>query len=457
MMFSRFLHTYKAEVIIFLAAFLLRMLLFGFFVAEDTNMVAFPHIGSDSKYYLSAAESLLQNGRFIYLDNLEPNSYETPGYPVFLAFFIALFGNLLAISFMQNIIAGFSAILLFRIGLLFSRLIAWGASLLFVFDPAGIFYSNFILTEPLFIFLTLIAFYFVAVRGWTFLPGVALGLATLVRPIGIVFLPPMIIFYFFYHAYSLKKTFVAGLLFVVGFAGIVGPWSLRNKIIFDRWELSAVAAWQFYHSHAPHFYAYQNGISPSEAEDLFHERLITIDPFQEEAISGRVGSLRHAPYMWKVALDYIGEYPLEYAKFHLLKTIPFFLSDGLREATRMAGVSLRPLASISDRLLNGDFFGVAADLKSDTAILVLFLVGFTAWFFINGFMIAGAIFGWREGGRVRAVLMLAILLVLVSAIAAGGAVSHPRYRFSVSPFMFLLASYGFWMVQEKIYRRRALN
>ena len=104
MMFSRFLHTYKAEVIIFLAAFLLRMLLFGFFVAEDTNMVAFPHIGSDSKYYLSAAESLLQNGRFIYLDNLEPNSYETPGYPVFLAFFTALFGNLLAVSFIQNII-----------------------------------------------------------------------------------------------------------------------------------------------------------------------------------------------------------------------------------------------------------------------------------------------------------------------------------------------------------------
>lgn len=457
MIFSRFLHTYKVEVMIFLAAFLLRILLLSFFVTEGIGISAFPQIGSDSKYYLSAAESLLQNGRFVYSDNLQPNSYEMPGYPIFIAFFLTLFGSPLVISFIQNIIAGFSAVLLFRIGLFFSRPVAWGAALLFAFDPAGLFYSNFILTEPLFIFLALAAFYFAAIRWWTFWPGIIIGFATMVRPIGIVFLPPIIIFYFFYHAYSLKKAFFAGLLFVVGFAIIVGPWFLRNKIIFDRWELSSVLAWQLYHSHAPHFYAYQNNISPKEAEDLFHERLIAIDPLEEEARSGRVGSLWHAPYMWKVALDYIGEHPFRYAWFHAVKTIPFFLSDGLREIMRASGLALKSLPSISDRLLTGDFSGITADLKSDVTVLTLFLFGFATWLFINGFMVAGVFFGWREGGKVRAILMLAFLLVLLSAIAAGGAVSHPRYRFSVSPFMFLLASYGFCMLQEKIYKRRALN
>lgn len=434
-----------------------RIVFFGFLAWYGANV---PFIGSDSDHYLAAARALSETHQFIQLETGESNSYETPGYPLFLALVMNVFSNPRTVALIQDILAGLSAVVLWRIGLFFSRPAAWIAAILFAFDPAGIFYSNYIVTEPLFIFFLLTVLFFLityrdALFGGAGVPGVLLGIATMVRPVGEVLLPAVLVFYLAGKNFSLRRTGIFFGVFVVGWLVVVGPWMLRNKILFDRAELSAVASWQLYHSHAPHFYAYKNGISERDAERLFQERLEMIDPYTEEVRMGKVGSLRHAPYMWQVGLDYIRQYPLQFGFFHVLKTAPFFISDGLRQIARDSQLYSFPGVNLSSLALKGNVKGLFNALTNDPTTFILFSVGFLFWLGINILVVIGSVIALRSSsGAVRALSLFLLLAILLTAFVAGGAVAHPRYRYSVSPFMFLLAAVGLSQIRA---RRRALT
>ena len=436
---------YRSEIIVFLLAVSVRLIFFVFFVAYIPD---FPFIGSDSYNYLDDARELLMTHRFIQPATGEPNSYEVPGYPLFLAGVIKIFSSPLAIPIIQNIFIGLCAVLLWHIGLVLSRRTAWIATSLFAFEPAGIFYSNYIVTEPLFIFLAVVTLFFLVKRkdvvlAGAFVPGVLLGVATLIRPVGELFLPAVLVFYFVAKNFSLKRTIIFFCAFLVGWLIVVAPWMVRNKVLFGSAELSAVASWQMYHSHAPHFYAYKNGIAERDAERLFQARLEVIDPYKEEVRIGMVGSLRHAPYMWQVGLDYIRQYPLQFGFFHIIKTIPFFVSDGLRQIARDIQILHGSEPNLGSLALRGDAKGLYAALTKSSATLVLFSVGFIFWVVVNALMVMGVVVAMRlKDRRLVALATFLILGILLTAFVAGGAVSHPRYRYSVSPFMFLLAAYG---------------
>ncbi len=432
------MRAHKAEIIIFLTAFILRAVAFGIFFSTVPD---FPMIGSDSTHYVRDAERLLEFGRFLSQDMREPNSYETPVYPAFLALMLALFRNLLLASLLQSILAGVSAVLIFRIAAhIFTKSVGVFSALLFALDPIGIFYTNYIVTEPLFIFLSLVAT-LALIKKMGFLGGLALGLTTLVRPVGVVFLPFFLLYPIFKFGF-VKQSFRAAIMIFLGFILVVGPWMLRNKVLFDRWELSVVASWQFYHSHAPHFYAYMNGIPEREAELIFVKRLSEIVPeeYRSEVLREKAGSLRHSQYMWQVSFDYIKEHPFNFAVFHAIKTLPFFLSDGLGEVARDVDLVKSEDPSITAFLLKGDFKGVREALLADKASFAIFLVGFSFWFLMNIFMIVGFVRAFVSGSRAEAILFACF--ILATAVVAGGAVAHPRYRYSVSPFIFILAVLG---------------
>ncbi len=436
---------YRSEVIIFSITFIVRMIFFVFFFAYTPN---FPFIGSDSYSYLDDARALYETRQFIQPETGEPNSYEVPGYPLFLAGVARVFPNSLAIPVIQNVIMGLGAVLLWRIGLLFSQKIAWTAALFFAFEPAGIFYSNYIVTEPLFIFFVLTFLYVLLIyRDSLFtgalVPGVLLGIATMVRPVGEILLPAVLVFYLVGKHFSLKQVSIFFGVFLAGWLVVVSPWMFRNKVLFGRAELSSVASWQLYHSHAPHFYAYKNGISERDAERLFQERLEMVDPYIEEVRAGKVGSLRHAPYMWQVGLDYIRQYPFQFGLFHIAKTAPFFISDGLRQIARDTQLHLVPAINMSSLVLLGDAKGLLNALTKDPTTFILFSVGFLFWLGINILIVIGSVAILRSAkGALRALALFLLLAILLTALVAGGAVAHPRYRYSVSPFMFLLAAVG---------------
>lgn len=435
----------KREKILFYTTVGVRLCMFVMLVLWFKH---FPIVGSDSQSYLSAAESLWSKWRFLGPDGM-PNSYEMPGYPVFLVICIHLIKNIFASSLIQYILMGATAVMIYRIGYVFSERVATTAGFLFALDPVGIFYSGFVITEPLFIFLVVTMAY-IMVKNFSdtnyksvFLAGLFLGGATMVRPVGEIFVPICLMFYFFKEPLSWKRFTVASAVFVSGFLLIVGPWMVRNTVLFGRSELSAVASLQFAYAHAPLFYAYENHISDSEAISKFNQRLLEISPYKKDILANNSGILPNAPYMWQVAFEYIGQHPFAYARFHALKTIPFFVGDGLREAAARSGLLANDLPNLGNFILRGDVRGLFKVAVANNIALILLIVGASFWFLVNMGMVLGIIRFFRIKGLRRAIVVSCFLYVVSMAVVAGGVVSSPRYRFSITPFMFILAAVGF--------------
>ncbi|MSR76453.1 MAG: phospholipid carrier-dependent glycosyltransferase [Candidatus Ryanbacteria bacterium] len=432
----------KHELQLFYLAVCIRLLAVVFLVFWYQP---FPLAGSDSQSYLSAAQGFVTQGRFVAEGSSTPNSYEMPGYPLFLAILIGI-GGLTLVSLFQCVLMGITTALIYRIGKQFSVRVGIIAALLFALDPAGILYSGFILTEPLFIFFFVSAVYMLVsyetmLKG-AFAPGLLLGMATLIRPVGEVLALAFLVFYLLRKPVLWKKYIVASLVFALGFAIIVGPWIVRNKILFDRTELSAVAAWQFAYAHAPLFYAYEHGISDDEAIAIFHERLLEVSPYDEDIKANHAGTLSNAPYLWQVAFEYIGEHPVAFARFHIIKTIPFFFSDGLREIAGRVGLISNDLPNTGNLLLHGEVGMLADALIKEPLAFLLFFIGSIFWGVVVLCMLVGAWQYWYLGAHARRVTVVLGCLVIIMAGVAGGAVSHPRYRYSVTPWMFVLAAIG---------------
>lgn len=450
---KEFFKMHKVEAGIFAFALLLRLAMFFVLLAiSSPEGFSLPYAGSDSTSYLDVARELGETRRFFDRNTGLPNSYEVPGYPLFLAFIEKLGGGPLAAAATQDVIAAASAVIVYKIGALLTPAVGVLAALLFAGEVAGVFYSNLILTETLFIFFVLAAVYLlfgnqtsefgrptsvVGRRGLLF-SGTLLGAATMVRPVGEILLPGFAAALGVLHFREWRKAAAFSLIVVLGFLVVAGPWFVRNKLLFDRWELSSVASLQFAFAHAPLFYAYKNDVPAREAINIFHDRLLAISPYGDEA------TLRNSPYMWQVAFEYLRQDPVGFAKFHAVKTIPFFLSDGLREMAQRVDLIPNSMPSLVDFVMKKDFAGLSGALRENKAALLLFLGGAAFWLTVNLFMLAGIAFGFRAQGPRLALLLLSAFVVFATALVAGGAVSHPRYRMSVSPFMFILAAYGFF-------------
>lgn len=453
-MFTQFFKTYRNESIIFSVAFFLRIFFFFIFLYFSfINQFDFPVIGSDSRLYMESRESFLMYRKFLNLDTLAPMDYILPGYPLFLTAVMGVASHVWAVPFVQYILAALSAVLIYRVGLLFSNRVAWTAAFLFVFDPAGIFYSSVILTETLFIFFLSCALFFLTTRNTmlssgALLPGVLLGAGMLVRPAGIILIPGVIVFFIIVHKKDWRRLCSAMALFLIGFSLLTAPWLIRNKLLFNQWEISPVASLQYYAAHAPLFYAWREGIPEKEAILFFRDRLIAASPYGDAAI------IPNAPYMRRVAFDYIGEHPWEFTLFHAIKTIPLFISDGLRDIAERVHLIAPSSFSITDLLLRGDTKTLRMYFSDNPLSLLLLGIGSLSWFLITLCAFYGIARTRRETGIRQAFLFMSIVFILASIVAAGGATSHPRYRHSMSPYLFLLSAYGFWRVLD--FRKKKL-
>jgi 4-amino-4-deoxy-L-arabinose transferase-like glycosyltransferase len=155
----------------------------------------------DSAEYLSLARNLREQGRFTqHADASTPELYRTPGYPAFVALFKAWRGpnEIRWLLLGQALLATTAAFLL---AWSLRRSIGSGVGggrivvLLFAFNPMMVLLALQVLTETLFVFMTVLAVALLAHglarrHGWLlFMCGVTQGAAVLVRPVGLVLLP----------------------------------------------------------------------------------------------------------------------------------------------------------------------------------------------------------------------------------------------------------------------------
>lgn len=422
------------------------------------TIVNFPVFGPDSLEYFQIAESFLTNAQMSISTDRPPVpiSFRTPGYPLFVAVVWNVFGNLIFVSFVQIILSATTAVLIYKTAKLYlPDKYAGAIGFLTIVELSAAYYSTILLTDTLFTFLLVFCTYLFcrtildsSLTAWSknsnfFLIGLLLGSLTLVRPIGqflpLLFIPAVIVGGW---KSGLRKSIIFALILMTGFGLVVGPWLLRNRFIFAEWSVSSVAAYSLYHYNAPMFYAYRRGVTIDRGREYFRNKI----GLAQDSL--RLRSLHEAKQLKRVALDYLKNDLSGYARFHAVKVIPFFLTDGLRDMASQLELIFDPLPNLSNYLLKLDLLGLWLAIFTSPVSAALFFIGTGFWLVINVVALVGLGYCWRwEGGR-RFVTVFSFLLIIYFAFLTGP-VANARFRLPVQPFMFLMAGLGLYGLRSR--------
>ncbi|MBI2096555.1 MAG: glycosyltransferase family 39 protein [Candidatus Sungbacteria bacterium] len=425
---------------LFILGLLLQLV--GFFAVlsvSSSHNLPFPSLTGDSNHYRILAENLIQKRAFdIYPDRPSPDSLRTPGYPVFLALLYFIGQTWVGAVFLQSAVMGFIPVLVYLIG---KRAVSEGvgfvAGVLSAFDPIQIFYSTLTLSDALFVLVLLLAVYALLTvyreskAWWILLAGGLLGFAVLVRPIGQFLIIPALGFLFFRRP-DRKRFLVASGWLLAGFLLVVAPWSVRNKLLFNSWQLSAIGNFNAAYF-TMLFLEQRTGISADEWQRQLVRSAGTEDLGLLRSVDGGALSL-------KFARSVVLEHPVAYTTFHIVKMIPFFLNDGLRDIVRLTGIYKAPLPNVSRSLLAGEYQLLWREVRAGGVNTVLLVTGALAMLAVLALAAVGAVVGMRSS-EMRLVIYFFLFIILYFGLLTGP-VANARYRMPAMPFLLILAVYG---------------
>src|SRR3989344_9488787 len=408
------------------------------------EVINVPFLGSDSIGYRILADNIIDGGGCSTETTppYRPDTFRTPGYPLFVALTKVVFRTYDAVALIQMLFVIATAWLIYEIGKkLWSSGVGMAAALFYIFYPNTIFQTLYVISETLFVFLFLLAVYllFLKERGSPamrlFLGGVVLGIATLTRPMALYLIVPFALF-LVYQTWSrrlpVKKIFASVAILILSFTAVVMPWLVRNKEVSGVWGLSSVGDFNYFHYIIPEYISYTRGIAPDEARLELFGKLGLVS-------SDEIADLKHSPLLRSILMSYVYAEPLRYAEFHLLKTIPFFLSSSVENIGsiyyRVLSYRVFDISSSNKRNLlgKGDFRALFAELRAhpvvfgeELALLFIAILAFSAIFL----------------KRTRPFVLLFLFIILYFALLTG-AVAYARLRMPVEPFLFLLAAASF--------------
>ena len=458
-----FFKKHKIETFLFLGSFLLGLSAFfalhiwenqvGHF--SDLPNYSFPVMADDSPGYFDLAQNIIIRGDFAAIG--DPNlaeSFRTPGYPSFVALVLLLFNNVNFIAIVQIALAALSVVLLYKItSLFFSKKVSILASLLLMVEPSAIYYSNLVLTDSFFVFLLLLIIYLFIQSPKSakhelllkFSAGLLLSFAILVRPIG-QYIAVLLFFYFvvYYFKKFSKQKLATILLFVIGVLLLSVPWSLRNKSIFDTYVLSTASTLVLHDYTLPMHYADEHNITIVEARQVFDAQVNKTGDRPYDT------SLFIEPELKNASLKYLKENFVSYLKFHLIKTLPIFFTDGMRDILYQVKANTSGMPNISSLIVNGEFKELSEQLSKSKINVILFVIGVLSWIIINLLALIGLIRLLFHSPRKRFYFVVLSTMLILYFSMVTGPIANSRYRLPFEPFIFILASYGFYYILAKI-------
>jgi 4-amino-4-deoxy-L-arabinose transferase-like glycosyltransferase len=230
-----------------------------------------PPFSDMEDYDRTAVNFLMGNGLAM---SPEYRAYRPPGYPVFLALLYAIVGhNLVVVRVIQASLSAGSCVLLYELARYLladedQRWIRIGVPVLAglalaLYEP-NIFLSGVILTETLFIFLLLL--FLVILCGplserrlSRFAAPVLLGVLSLVRPVGVTYIPALLAASTVWP-WRLRREVCRIALSLVLFLLPLIPWTIRNaRVVHAIVPLSTNAGVNFYIGHHPGYSYWSTG------------------------------------------------------------------------------------------------------------------------------------------------------------------------------------------------------
>jgi 4-amino-4-deoxy-L-arabinose transferase-like glycosyltransferase len=162
------------------------------------------------------------------------------GYPLFLTAIYWVFGQSYLVAKIANVLlGGVLCLLTYFLGRqVYDARVGIVAGALMAIYPNQIFYTSIPMSEVLYSvfllgFLTLFCGNY-ANRSLTYrlFTGVTLGLACLIRPVTLI-IPPLVLMYMVMRKMNLKQLFTQFSILMIGFLIVIGPWTMRNRILMN--------------------------------------------------------------------------------------------------------------------------------------------------------------------------------------------------------------------------------
>lgn len=378
-------------------------------------------VARDSHGYLARAANLLQRGRFATGDALHVETFRTPGYPLFLAAFMALFGDpVLPAAFAQCLLGAWAAATAWVwLERAFGRRSAWPAAVL-ALDPVTVFHTPLLLTETLFVFLLVaaLASYWEVLEHPTARGAMRSGLwsdlASLVRPISLYL--PLLLAWPFWNRRRLLAAFLAAAWL------LPAAWTARNRAAVGYWMYSSIAGVANLRYPAAGIEAWRTGRPRAEVERELRERVDSRHP------EGYASDAQKSREYGAEALVIMQAHPVVLTEYCLWRAVRLLGGTGLEMLVRWRGVGW---ASADDPSLKPGV-GTLALLTRHPWLIpmqVLYTIALAALYAAAA---VGLLLLARDGRR-REVLLLAggVLYFLLLSAPQG----YYRYRIPLLPFL----------------------
>ncbi len=450
---ARFWRNYQHLVWVALGIMVLHLIIFF-----GTAVLLSSHGGSmanvinhqDEQEYISIANSMIALGEFRISSTIETETFRTIGYPAFVAFILLITaGSFWAIYISHTLITGLTAAVTTWIAELIGlpRRTSIVAGIIF-----GLSSGPFLLTtsgmgsDKIFPLLYAVAaallLTFTVENRWrrAALMGAIMGIATLIRPIGILASLPLFtailfvpsLFVFPTIPERVRATTIALLVFIA----VMVPWHYRNYELAGRFSLSSLPVYNFVYYNIPLYYAGWEG----KNEIAERDRILA------ELGNPNLMTLRGYFYHDELAVmqkEFIKEKVVPYTLFHVYKMIPFFLGSGFNVAHAILAVEAPSMRSslfpteqenLTSAILRGDYAVVWRNITSYPVVTLERL----SWLIIFGLAFLSPLFA--PAGPVRRFLVLASLFILSMAFLSSPVI-QPRYRVPIEPLLWPMFLY----------------
>lgn len=354
----------------------------------------------DEGSYVNLAINIAQGAGFVDQTG-NPTSYRAPGLPLLVAMVISLTGpNVTAIRIFMCFFESLLILACYLLGRSASgsQKIGWVAGIIAVFFPTWVIPSGFVHSDiPAAILVALMAWTLIegyrhqAVE-WVVISGIFWGIATLTRPVGLLYAPGIIL-WLLLSMPDRNKRLATITAVVVSMACILAPWSVRNTYVQGTFVLTSTqGGTEFYKSNNPD----ATGILAID-HTHFDQTLTQRYPKEQYPNEAVRSEMFRAD-----AIKFIIENPRRFAELCIIRFIQFWKLYS-------------PRVPLVNSLVVIASFGVALP-----------------FFLIQVFRR-----GWRRGPE-----MLLLLIILCHTAAHVVFTSTVRYRIPIEPLVIILAIQG---------------
>lgn len=435
--------------LLFAAAFAARLLLFLLFGPWTDAVVADSVIVDDAAQYHRLALCIVTELSFC------GDTFRTPGYPLFIALFYALFGEAPWVVLLSQAFVDLATMyVIFKIGqLVFTERVGLIAAALFACDTNTMFATTTLLTETLFVCVLMTGLYCYLRALLRFelasacFGGLLLALATLIRPVAEYFFVILIVFALVWMTGTVKSRLKTAAILSLAFALAIAPWAYRNYALYDTPSLSSIQGENLLFWQVTYVRTWETGRTPEDIEAEFRA---------EAASRGYVDGgnpFTNAAIAQEIAVEYITSHPLVYGSRLMTGILHTFTNLGTGGIVKTLGFTptyLPPevmFSSESELHLVSRFFATKTPLEIAIGMLVLaMLIAHYSAFALGAVTLLAS--------RRFAILILFCIAIAYFAVTSGP-IGLARFRLPVTPLYLLVGSVFIEHLLQRIRARSA--